>query len=353
MAVTRGLFVRKDSTRGTTPVEARVALAGLLTPSGDLGVTPGVISGGAVTGKTSWAYTVAGGHFVTTRSATDGAVLLATDGATDTPTVSAAPATGSRWDLVWIRHRDIENADPDSEAVLGVTSGTSSGSPSKPYGSVPAGALVLAESQVSAGAANTADPLVTITPVAARVATRGGIIPVTSTTQQNLLTAAGTTTSPIYTELNGALYKSTGSGWAQVAGPAPYARFRVTTSISRAANQWNAIPLSTAADSSGEQPWSVGGFAVTVTQAGLYDMSACASLTGAPFAVRIQNNTTGGTLVQSSMGTTVSFSQSVGTRRRLAAGDQVLVQVYPTTTLATQIDGIATPCFLALSKVGD
>lgn len=219
MSVTRGLFVRKDSTRGTTPVEARVALAGLLTQSGDLGVTPGVLSGGTVAGKTSWAYTVAAGHFVTTRSATDGAVLLAVDGATDTPTVSAAPATGSRWDLIWIRHRDVENADPDSNAVLGVTSGTSSGSPSKPYGSVPAGALVLAEAQVSAGAANTADALVTITPVAPRVAARGGIIPVASTTQQNLLTTAGSASNPVYTELAGTLFKSTGSGWVPLTSP--------------------------------------------------------------------------------------------------------------------------------------
>jgi hypothetical protein len=216
MSVGRGLFVRKDSTRGTTPVEARVALAGLLTQSGDLGVTPGVLSGGVVSGRSTaptWAYSVGAGHYVTTRSATDGAVLMATDGPTDTPTVSAAPATGSRWDLIWIRHRDVENADPDSNAVLGVTSGASGGSPSKPYGSVPVGALVLAEAQVSAGASNTADPLVTITPVAPRVAARGGIIPVTSTTQRDLLSAVGSPANPIYTDLGGTIYRSTGSGW--------------------------------------------------------------------------------------------------------------------------------------------
>lgn len=220
MSVARGLFVAGvDENDGTTPVEARLALAGLVTQSGDLGVTAGVISGGAVAGRSTaptWAYTVTAGHFVLTRGATDGAVVIATDGATDTPVVSAAPATGSRWDLIWIRQRDVENADPDSNAVLGVTSGTSSGSPSKPYGSVPAGALVLAEAQVSAGASNTADPLVVITLAAPRVAARGGIIPLSSAADRDRLLIAGSPTAPVYIELGGSTYKSNGTSWRAV-----------------------------------------------------------------------------------------------------------------------------------------
>lgn len=195
-------------------------MAGLVTQSGDLGVTAGVLSGLTVTGRSTaptWAYSVSGGHAVTTRGATDGANFPGLDGATDTPAVSAAPATGSRWDLIWIRQRDIENADTDSNAVLGVTSGSSSGTPSKPYGSVPAGALVLAEAQVSAGAANTADPLVVITPVAPRVAARGGIIPVTSTADQTLLSPSASATSPLFTYLNGTLFRHAGSGWRPLA----------------------------------------------------------------------------------------------------------------------------------------
>lgn len=183
MPTFRNPFTRKDATRGSTPVDGRLAMAGLVTPAGDVGVTPGVVSGMVVSGRSTapgWAYSVSGGHAVTTRSATDGANLTGLDGATDTPTVAAAPATGSRWDLIWIRQRDVDNGDPDSAAVLGVTSGPSSGTPSKPYGSVPAGALVLAEAQVSAGAATTADPLVTITQVATLVSGRGGIVPATS-----------------------------------------------------------------------------------------------------------------------------------------------------------------------------
>lgn len=219
MPTFRNPFTRKDSVRGSTPVDGRLAMAGLVTPAGDLGVTAGVLSGLAVTGRSTaptWAYSVSAGHAVTTRGASDGASLTGLDGATDTPTVTAAPATGSRWDLIWIRQRDVDNGDPDSDAVLGVTSGTASGSPSKPYGSVPAGALVLAEAQVSAGAANTADPLVTITGVAPRVAARGGVISGTLA-QRDFLTTAASPTNPLLFDVAGTVYRSDGTAWTQVA----------------------------------------------------------------------------------------------------------------------------------------
>lgn len=214
MPTFRNPFTRKDATRGSAPVDGRLALAGLVTPAGDLGVTPGVISGLSVSGRSSapvWAYSVSSGHAVTTRGATDGASLIGLDGATNTPTVSAAPATGSRWDLIWIRQRDVENGDPDSNCVLDVTSGTPGGSPSKPYGSVPAGALVLAEAQVFAGASNTADPLVIITRVGARVAARGGIAPVASVAQRDASAASGSAANPVYLDLDGAVYRADGS----------------------------------------------------------------------------------------------------------------------------------------------
>lgn len=167
MSVLRGLFVRKDATRGTTPVEARNALAAIF-PSA------GVVDGLAVSGNAGdWHYSVAAGHAVTSRGGTDGVTILTVDGATDTPVVAAAPASGSRWDLIWIRHNDVDNGDADSDAVLGVTQGTASGSPTKPYGSVPAGALVLAEAQVAAGATGTLHANVAITRVAAVAAPRG------------------------------------------------------------------------------------------------------------------------------------------------------------------------------------
>lgn len=241
MPTFRNPFTRKDATRGSAPVDGRLALAGLVTPAGDLGITPGVISGLTVSGRSSapvWAYSVSGGHAVTTRGATDGASLIGLDGATNTPTVSAAPATGSRWDLIWIRQRDVENGDPDSSCVLDVTSGTPGGSPSKPYGSVPPGALVLAEAQVSAGASSTADPLVTITQVAARVAARGGIAPAGTITRRDLLLAGASASSPVYADVAGAIYRGDGTTWQAVHLPPLDATFALDTDL------WNPGPTS-------------------------------------------------------------------------------------------------------------
>lgn len=204
MAVRRGTYITATAGGvGTTAVEARLSQAGLVTPNGDLGVVAGVISGGTVTGTTSgWAYSVSATHAVTTRGATDGAAFPTIDGATLTPAPvlqngsagsTSAPVSGSRYELIWIQQRDLDNADADNAAVLGVTQGTASGTPSRP--TVPTGALVLAEALVPAGAANTA--AVTITPVFPRVAARGGVIPVTSQAQRDLLTAAASPTNPI------------------------------------------------------------------------------------------------------------------------------------------------------------
>ncbi|SFK31352.1 hypothetical protein SAMN05216467_2836 [Cellulomonas sp. KH9] len=200
MAGRRGLFVRKDASAGTSPQDARLALAGLVAPAGDLGVTPGVLSGCAVSGTSGWTYTVSAGHVVLTRGASDGAVLASIDGTTPTPAVAAAPASGSRWDLIWVRQRDVDSGDADSQVQVGVTSGSSSGSPSRPTGSVPAGALVLAEARVSAGATQTSHASVTITPVAARSAARGGIVPAANAASREAVAAAHTPTpsSPLY-----------------------------------------------------------------------------------------------------------------------------------------------------------
>lgn len=223
MGVTRGTYVVATSGGvGTTAVDARVDQAGLFTPNGDLAAVPGVLSGCAVTGIASgWAYNVAAGHVVTSRSATDGAVLMAVNGVTSTPAPvladgvtagsTSAPVSGSRWEIIWIRQRDLDNADADNNAVLGVTQGAASGSPTKP--AIPAGALALAESLVLSGAANTASGSVTITNVAARVGLRGGIVAVANSTQRDILNSFATAMNPIYIDDSGILRRSVGSGF--------------------------------------------------------------------------------------------------------------------------------------------
>ena len=215
----RGLFVRRDSTAGTSPQDARLAIAGMVTPSGPLGVAPGVLSGCAVSGTSGWTYSVSSGHFVVTRGASDGATVASLDGATGTTAVAAAPASGSRYDLIWVRQRDIDSGDTDSTVVVGVTSGVASGTPARPTGDVPAGALVLAEARVYAGATSTAHANVTITPVAASVAARGGIVTLQSTTELARIGYA-TTQAQVYADIapSGVLYRSAGAGvWFPVA----------------------------------------------------------------------------------------------------------------------------------------
>jgi hypothetical protein len=131
-------------------------------------------------------YSVAGGQAVVARGTAVGPYLGANDGAA-TVNTTAAPGSGSRYDLVWVQFPDVEQGDANSVGVLGVTQGTASGSPTKPYGSVPAGALVLAEALMPTGTTRT-DTGVTITQVAPWTVARGAAVPVRTQTERDALT---------------------------------------------------------------------------------------------------------------------------------------------------------------------
>lgn len=193
MALLRGLFALKDATRGTTALEARIALAQLLAGTTGLGVRPGVLPisdlpTALVTGTASWEYSIDPAAFVVSRGEAAGAVLLANDAAA-TIACTAAPGSNSRYDLIWVRHpSNAEYAgDTDSVPVFGVTEGTPAASPVKPYGSEPTGALVLAEALVTAGDEGTSDA--TITQVFPFAALRGAPILVRNTTERDALDA--------------------------------------------------------------------------------------------------------------------------------------------------------------------
>lgn len=173
MTLRHGLFVSGASAGVTAPSDARLAIASLL--SG-----PGVLNGGVVTGSTSgpnMKYTIAAGTFITQRGtlATDGLYIVPNDGAVTVDSGSPAPVSGTRWDLIWVRQPNAYGSDgfgdPNSDPVPGVTVGTAGSTPSKPYASVPAGALVLAESNVGTGIANAS--LAGITQVAAKTTLLG------------------------------------------------------------------------------------------------------------------------------------------------------------------------------------
>ena len=171
MTLFRGLFVRKDATRGTSAVEARKALAGIFLPGGAHGARPGVLDGLTVAGTAGWAYSVAAGYVVLSRSAADGAILAGNDAGASVST-SPAPASGSRIDLIWLKHSDVDAGDPTSEITLGVTEGTAAASPVAPV--LPTGAFELARATVAAGASSTSHASVTIAATATRTGMRGG-----------------------------------------------------------------------------------------------------------------------------------------------------------------------------------
>jgi hypothetical protein len=130
-----------------------------------------VLTGGAVSGSTSgpnMKYTIAaGGSSPPAAAASDGLYVFANDGALTIDSGAPAPSSGTRWDLIWVRHKNAIEGGGDAVTPCrsaGVTVGTSGSTPTKPYASVPAGALVLAEALVGTSIANAS--LATITQVA-------------------------------------------------------------------------------------------------------------------------------------------------------------------------------------------
>lgn len=224
MTVNRGLFVRNVGTVGTTPTEGRLVLAELVAET-----TPGVprqglldqksatvVSGTATTSPMS--YDIAACTPVLNRATNEGVYIMTLTGTTNV-TTTAAPGTGSRYDLIYVKQNDVDKGDASNTAVVGVLQGTASaGTPTKPYGSLPAGALVLAEALVSAGATSTNGAQVTITQVWNYTAHRGEPIPVRSAVERDVITTTGALVKRLD---NGDLIEEwTGSLW-RIADPSP------------------------------------------------------------------------------------------------------------------------------------
>jgi len=208
----RGLFVRKSGVYGTTPVAARKDIAGLVASTAAFGARPGVISGCVVSGTTSgWTYSVSAGHLVTVRSAADGAMPWGNDAAATVAT-SAAPASGSRIDLITAYHNDVDNGDGDNDPVLGVVQGTA-GSPGVAP-SLPTGAIELGRCTLTSGASNTQGGTFSSASVQ-YTSSRGGPIPVTGLTQRTAMTSAASLTNPVtvYRLDTGAVQRNVGAGW--------------------------------------------------------------------------------------------------------------------------------------------
>lgn len=197
MALTRGIFIRKDGKSvtdpaGTDPRSARKAMSGLVAGNADgvprSGIFPQKDVLIVIGSQAGMVYRVKPfeGALIRDAAGSDGVVLYANDALTDVPT-SPAPSTGSRWDLVYVQYPESTSDSTSSKPVLGVVQGTASGTPSKPSAALPANSYLLAESLVSAGNSTTVDA--SINQVWRYTAPRGVPIPVRNQTERDELSA--------------------------------------------------------------------------------------------------------------------------------------------------------------------
>lgn len=182
----------------TSAQEARLALAGLLAVHGGTlldirtGVMHGVGSTALVTGTSATApmtVAIAPHNWVTTRGSSNGPYLGALEAST-TVTIGAAPGSGTRVDVVYVKQQDntagVPTPDGTAAPLYGVLAGTVGAG--KPSLSSIVGAEELATVSVTAGATATNGAGVLITNTAKQVVARGAPIPVRSQTERDALT---------------------------------------------------------------------------------------------------------------------------------------------------------------------
>lgn len=198
MALFRGIGARKDSVRGTSPIETRKVLAGLFASTGGIGARSGILPGGTsplVTGNATWAYNVGLFHAFVSRSNADGGTVFGNDGSALIgttgvgSTVPIAPGAGlQRIDIAWVRHpTNLENADTASEPLFGVASGTAAASnPVAPV--IPAGALEIGRNLMTSAATSTLSAGNTITQSALFTALRGAPVQCRNQAERDALT---------------------------------------------------------------------------------------------------------------------------------------------------------------------
>lgn len=252
MPINRGLYVRNNGAVGTTPIEARLAQASLFAEN-----SPGVPRQGllgfaltdAVKATANMSYDLSPMTIITNRASGEGVYVFTISGGTLNQVTTAAPGTGSRYDLIYVKQNDIDKGDANNLAVVGVVQGTSStGTPTKPYANVPAGAYVLAEARIYSGTTATNGGSNTITQVWRHTALRGNPIPVRNTTERAEITPSAFEIGVQVRRLDiniptvDALERWDGTAWDT---PFAYAEFASNSfGVSGGLVNWDAGPMS-------------------------------------------------------------------------------------------------------------
>jgi hypothetical protein len=176
--------------------EARLAQGGLIAAHGPttLDTRTGVLVGPGttqlVTGTADTApmrVAIAPHNWVTSRGAANGPYLGALEAST-TVDIAAAPGSGTRTDVVWVKQQDATAGVPSPDASTAPEYGATTGTVGAGKPTIPVGAEELATVDVAAGATATNGSGVTITNTARQTVARGARIPVRNQAERDALT---------------------------------------------------------------------------------------------------------------------------------------------------------------------
>lgn len=201
----------------TTPLDARLMNMAGIVQSSDGTPRIGVLGGAVTTLVTALAtmnVAVAAAEFATSKSKADGVAIFTNDGTVNVA-ITAAPASNSRIDVIWVKHNDDTTGDANALPVFGVTAGVAAASPTKP--AIPTGALELATLRVYAGTTAANGGANTLVNTFAMTVARGGIVPFR--TEADLVAWTTAADGQYAVDLaTGALFRRRSGAWVSGAG---------------------------------------------------------------------------------------------------------------------------------------
>lgn len=132
-----------------------------------------------------------------------------------------------------------------------------------------------------------------------------------------------------------------------------HARFTVTAGVTVSATTWTSCPFNATVDASTPAPpytLNTGPRTITITQSGVYLISASISASFATFALRI---TVGGVVVaQTAVAAGVSLTQSLDRCVRVTSGQAVTVDIYASTASGVSTDSGTAPTSVSITQIG-
>lgn len=356
MAGNRGLYVLPDgSSNGTTPLNARLALSGLIASDGTsaLAIRQGVFydgQGSVVVGNTdtgTMSYSVRAAVFaLPLLGVTSSGAVVAVNDALFKATTTAAPGSNSRIDVIWVRqHAVASDGGPDANNIfeIAVTQGTAAASPSVP--AIPTGAMALAQAVMTSGSTST--NALAFTQVHGWTAAAGAPIPVRNSTERNALTEYDGMRCYRLDTRSFETWWSSDSGWHRDPAPFPFpdavnrprriltrtATFSLANNVLTAVGSWS---VDTGDDGNATGLNLSPSTTITATYAGLYRVDYSMQFPAASNIIRIEL-LKNGTVGPPATGTVVGFIDGAGGGQQtlrwsgyvyLAAADTLIPAVF-------------------------